>query len=189
MKGKYHEKKLIIDIQATQSPEAFAQVYDLYIEKIYRFVYIKVSNTHDAEDIVGDVFLKAWEYMTGGSAKRIESLSGLLYQIARNKVIDFYRKRSQSLPMEEEQLVHVSGVSGETEKEIERVNQKMEAQDMMRYIEKMKQEYQEIILLKYIEEYSTKEIADILQKSKTNVRVTLHRAVKALRLVIDTERS
>jgi len=189
MKGKILEKKLVLDIQTTQSPGAFAKVYDLYIEKIYRFVYIKVSNKHDAEDISSDVFLKAWEYMTGGSAKRIDSLSGLLYQIARNSVIDFYRKRAQSTPVEEERLVRIERAVGGTEKDIDRINIKVEVESMMRYMQKMKLEYQEIILLKYIEQYSTGEIAEILKKSKTNVRVTLHRAVKAIRLIIDKERS
>ena len=58
------EKKLLYRLQYNQDPEAFTGLYDLYVKRIYRFVFFKVSSHEEAEDITSEVFLKAWRYIT-----------------------------------------------------------------------------------------------------------------------------
>jgi len=64
MKANYREKLLVHKVQEKKDNEAFGELYDLYIEKIYRFVFIKLSNKEEAEDITSEVFLKTWNYLT-----------------------------------------------------------------------------------------------------------------------------
>ena len=71
--------------------ESFGRIFDFYQEKIYRFVYLKVATGEDAEDITAETFLKAWQYIKEG--KKVQSLQAFLYQVARNLVVDFYRKK------------------------------------------------------------------------------------------------
>lgn len=176
MQRKVEEKILVYKIRTKQDPEAFGKLYDLYVEKIYRFVYFKISSKEEAEDITSNVFLKVWSYLIEYKEKEIESFSGLVYRVARNAIIDFYRERARrqecalentlNLPVEEK------GYRGaEIDQEVEQ---------LMQIIKKLKQEYQEVLLLKYVDELTTSEIANILGKSKTSVRVTLHRAMKKL---------
>src|SRR3989344_2015279 len=86
------EKLLLLKLRTTEDPEAFAKLYDIYAKRIYSFVFFKVSNREEAEDITSEVFLKAWRYIN--EKKSIESFSGLLYKLARNCIIDLYRSKA-----------------------------------------------------------------------------------------------
>lgn len=166
---------------------AFEKMYDLYIDKVYRFIYFKVNSIHDAEDITSEVFLKAWEYF-GRPDVMVKKLQPFLYQIARNRVIDFYRKRAlhEVVPLEplekkqrgEEQFVH-SNLQGPHR--LPRVLAQVQAATQVeQYLSTLKDEYKEVIVLKHLEGYSIREIAEILEKQRGAVRVLLHRAMKTL---------
>src|SRR3989344_6220434 len=90
--SKFQEKLLLIRLQK-KDPEAFAQIYDLYVTPVYRFIYFKVSSKQDAEDITSEVFLKIWQFVTE-SEDEIENLRALIYRVARNLVIDLYRRKA-----------------------------------------------------------------------------------------------
>jgi len=177
MKRKLEEKILVYRVRTKQDPDAFGELYDIYVDKIYRFVYFKITNKEEAEDITSSVFLKVWSYLIEYTEKEIESFSGLVYRIARNAVIDFYRQRArrQECALENNLNLPIE------DKGYKMVEVDQEVEQLMEVIKKLKQEYQEILLLKYVDELSTNEIADILGKSKTSVRVTLHRAMKKLK--------
>lgn len=81
LKAKKHKDK-----------QAFIEAYDLYIEQIFRFIYFKVGNREEAEDIASMVFLKCWNYVYEGNLGDYHTLKSLLYKIARNTIIDHYRK-------------------------------------------------------------------------------------------------
>src|SRR3989338_1308443 len=114
------QEKLLLSRLKKKDPEAFAQVYDLYVTPIYRLIYFKVSTHQDAEDF-----------------------------------------RQQSL--------------------LSKIETKAEMKNIELVLRKMKDEYREVIILKFIEELSISEIAKILDKSKGAVRVLLHRALKVVR--------
>src|SRR6185295_3034755 len=78
----------------TNQSEQFGLIYDQYIEKIYRFVYIKVSSQEVAEDITSRVFMKGFESYQ--KSQTIENMGAFLYQIARNSVIDHYRQKDRT---------------------------------------------------------------------------------------------
>lgn len=106
--SKFSEKLLLLRLRTKEDPEAFAKLYDIYAKRIYSFVFFKVSNREEAEDITSEVFLKAWRYIN--EKKKIESFSGLLYRLARNSVIDLYRSRvgqKESLSLDAEMQIEV----------------------------------------------------------------------------------
>lgn len=184
----FNEKKLLYRVRVHKDTEAFGELYDRYIGKIYRFVYLKVSHQEEAEDIVSDVFLKAWNYLVDiqrETDNEIKSFSGLIYTIARTSVVDFYRARARRKECTLEVLEGVAH-SSELERTLEK---EQEIELILRKLKKMKHEYQEIITLKYIEELSTSEIAKILDKSLISVRVTLHRGMKILKEMITEDRA
>ncbi|PIZ96358.1 MAG: hypothetical protein COX80_01525 [Candidatus Magasanikbacteria bacterium CG_4_10_14_0_2_um_filter_33_14] len=180
MKAKYQEKFLVHKIQQNGDTESFAILYDLYIQKIYRFNYIKLSNREEAEDLTSEVFLKAWNYLIGNPDQVIKSFSGLIYRITRTTLVDFYRQNNKK-EVSIDDIADIPSDAGI----IKKLGAKQEAERVLKTLKKMKREYQEIIVLKYIEELSTSEIGDILGKNITNVRVTLHRAVKILKKLLD----
>ena len=180
MKLKMKEKILLLKIRTKKDSVAFGELYDLYVEKIYRFVFFKINSKEETEDITSDVFLKTWNYLIENNKKEIESFTGLIYRIARNAVIDYYRHQSKHQECSLESVV----ISVE-EPSFKQVEFEHEADQLLLVIKRMKQEYQEVLMLKHVEDLSTAEIASILKKSKTNVRVTLHRATKKLKELLE----
>ena len=137
-------------------------------------------NKEEAEDITSDVFLKTWNYLTSDTHKDvIRSFSGLIYRIARNALVDFFRHKSTR----QECTLDTLEIE-DTNNAFEKIEVHHEAEYVIRVLKKMKREYQEIILLRYVEELSIAEISDILNKKKTNVRVTLHRALVILKSLL-----
>ena len=180
MTAKYQEKLLVHKIQQDGDTDSFAVLYDLYIQKIYRFTYLKLGSREEAEDITSEVFLKTWNYLISNRDQVVKSFSGLIYRIARNTLIDFYRQNTHTeISLEDLDDIRVDN------KILKELGDKQEMQRVVKNLQKMKREYQEVILLKYIEELSTREIGDILQKNTTNVRVTLYRAIKILKKMLE----
>jgi len=174
--------------------EQFGKIYDQYIDKIYRFVYLKVSSQEVAEDITSRVFLKGWEAYkkqfeirknpTGSEQSKFEikNQGAFLYQIARNMVIDHYRAkgRSKVVSMDVSPQVADPGTNAE-DKAI--LNADIEV--IKTAITKLKKDQQDIIIWYYLEDMKIEEIAVLLKKSEGTVRVALHRGLNDLREIIN----
>jgi len=180
MKNRFKEKLLLYRIKAKQDAAAFGEIYDSYAEKIYRFIYFKVASEQEAEDLSSEVFLKAWNYFI--SDREIKSVAALLYKIARNKVIDHYRVRKEQIELGEETLV--ASVDDEAISEIEK---QADLARVYKALGKLKDEYREVVVMRYLDDLSIGEISVILDKSKNNVRVLLHRSINALKEVLREE--
>ena len=164
--------------------EAFGILYDAYVVDIYRFVFFKVSNQEEAEDLTSEVFLRFWQYLST-QGKKVDNARALLYRIARNAVIDFYRKSGRnSVALDETHADTIEDTSVDLEKDIEIRD---EVSRLREIIGKLGASDQELITLRYIEDLSVAEIADVLEKSAGAVRVALHRAIKALKNIIREE--
>ncbi len=177
MPAQIAEKKLVYQVIKNRDPEAFASLYDLYVAKIYRFIFFKVSKKEEAEDLTSDVFLKTWQYLAEKTDREVKSFSGLVYQIARNVLVDWYRARANRAETSLEGVPEIAV----PEKAFTDFDTHYDAAKVLKVVRQLKQEYQEIILLRYIEELSVKEISYIVKKSPVGVRVTLHRALNLLK--------
>ena len=164
-------------MKQSKDADAYGQLYDFYVDRIYRFILFKVPGPEEAEDLTSEVFLKTWEYVNK-TTKKIQNINALFYRVARNSVIDYYRTRKFDTSISDEdnfkQIQDKRNLVDDTAT-------KIEVEDVKLSLLKLKDEYREIIILKHIEEFSISEIADILSKSTGNVRVLLHRATKALK--------
>lgn len=180
MKQKIKDKILLLRLKHQRDPETFSRVYDDHVDQIYRFVLFKVSSKEIAEDITSEVFLKTWQYIQDRS-KEIEDIRAFLYRIARNLVIDFYREKAKdsTLPLDE------NLISLPNQEDIRiTIEQKNSLEEMYRAMRKLKNEYQEVLLLRFVDELSTGEIALVLEKKRGAVRVLLSRAQHALKNIM-----
>jgi RNA polymerase sigma-70 factor (ECF subfamily) len=172
------DQTLIYKIQTFHDRDAYASLYQKYISDIYRFIAFKVPTVQDAEELTSDVFLKVWSHLTTDGSTPVRGFRAFLYQTARNTIIDWYRKKSTSAeqPTEMHTLqIHDTAVDIAAE-----TDSNLQVATLLAHMDTLKSEYKEVLILKYIEELSTSEIAKILKKNQTAVRVTLHRATKAL---------
>lgn len=186
MKDAINEKLLLYRVRIKRDPEAYGLLYDLYVKKIYRFIFFKISSREEAEDLTSEVFLKAWNYLVENSGQEIRSFASFVYRIARNLVVDFYRERAKRAAESPLDIVSETLVvsSGNVQEQLA-VDSEMDA--IMKALKKMKLEYQEAVLLHYIDELSAGEVAQILGKSRINTRVTLHRALKKLKELLESK--
>lgn len=192
MSRRLKAQYLFLKLRATRDPEVFGKLYDIYVDKIYRFVYFKVSSKEEAEDITAEVFLKTWQYINEMGAEAIDNLRAFLYQAARNAVIDFYRTRGlrglkeESIhrdELREEQLK--IDIADPKQDLLEKMQLSSDIEEIKKALQKLREEYREVIILRFIEELSVKETASILGKTEGAVRVLLHRAIASLREVME----
>ena len=177
-----HNQDIISQIRQGDT-DAFARIYDEYVEPIYRFVFFKVSSAEVAQDLTSEAFTKVFQYIVSTS-KKIKNIKAFIYRVARNTVIDHYRKRSdESLPVEGEVEIQIEDQSQPLE---EQLDQRLALEAFHRAVETLKDDWQEIVQLRYIEGYSNSEIAVIVEKSEGSVRVILHRALKELKRTMDS---
>ncbi|HLD31557.1 MAG TPA: RNA polymerase sigma factor [Patescibacteria group bacterium] len=177
---KIVEKKLLFDVKVRKDQEAFGRLYDLYVEKIYRFVFFKIQNKEETEDITSDIFLKAWTYLLENPSREVHSFSGLVYRIARNAVVDYYRSKVKN----KEQALETAEALGEIDIRYANFEIDQEMEKVLAHLKRLKQEYQEVLMLRYVEDLEISEIAEIINKSKTNVRVILFRAIRKLKEIM-----
>lgn len=163
---------LVIRIRAGDE-KAFGQLYDRYFKDIYRFTYFKVGGIEVAEDIASDVFFKIWQYIRQGS--KVHNVRALLYQAARHKIIDYYRK-NQEEPLES--VEHLPSLQSGLEEQTERAE---DLEKLYARLQSLKEEHKEVIVLRYVQELSHKEIGAIIGKTSGAVRVLLHRAMDELK--------
>ena len=157
----------------------FVRFYDKYAPRIYRFVYLRVNSPQDSEDLTSEVFFKFWRNASENSSK-IDNPRALLYKIANNLVIDFYRKKSRTdliLDPEDSILTEIKDKTDLNEK----LNLDSDIIKMRKAISKLKQEHQNIIIWHYLDDFSAKEISQILEKPEGSIRVKIHRGLKELR--------
>ena len=172
----------------------FSRVYDQNIKRIYRFIFLRVNTQETAQDLTSETFTRAWSSFASASAKasadkkatedKIKNWSAFLYQIARNLVTDFYREKGQF------QVVSASAVaeaSTESEQALvssdlgEKIAINSDMDQVKKALAKLGEEQQEVIIWRYLDSLSYKEISQILAKPEGTVRVIVHRALEALR--------
>lgn len=156
---------------------AFAEIYNRLFKKIYQFIYFRVSHKETAEDLTEDVFLKAYHKL--GSVHTGTSFEGWLYQIARNLIIDYYRQKRPQVDLEEieDSLEYEHNI-------IDEINLQGRQKLLLGLIKELKKEQQAVIRLKFLEGFGTPEIAALLNKNETAIRVIQHRAISKLRELI-----
>lgn len=156
----------------------FEKVYDNYIDKIYRFVFLKVDSEEAAKDVTAQVFTNAWRKFKTGAV--IKNVSAYLYQIARAEIANYYRdsRKYQIVSVESAQIVDTEGTIAVVE-----AKQQMgsDIAAVKKLLSQLDEDSQNVLIWRYLDNYSNKEIAEMLGKSEGAIRVMIHRALAKLR--------
>ena len=157
--------------------DQFSQIYDQYIDKIYRFVYLKVNSQDVAEDVTSKVFIKAWKAFCEPNFV-LKNSGAFLYQIARNAVIDHYREkgRQKTVSVDAGQEIADPGTNAQ---DLAILSADVEV--IKKAIQKLDKEQQDIIIWHYLDDMPIADIATLLGRPEGTVRVMLHRALNDLK--------
>lgn len=168
-------EKRIIQRAKKGEASAFGLLYDRYQPQIYRFVFLKVSRREEAEDLTHQVFLQALQHI--GEYEDVGfPFTSWLYRIARNEVIDHYRTRKQVISLDYVDPEYFASL----DRAMEDTERRMDVRRVTDALKQLKPEYQDVIIMRFIEDLSPKEIAVALEKSEGAVKLLQHRAVKQL---------
>lgn len=159
---------------------AFGQIYELYFDKVYRFIYYRTNHQQTAEDLVAETFIRVWNKIS--AIEDFTSFNGWIYQIARNLVIDYYRSRKTD--------VDISTLENVLEYEdniVDRANLSFQQGKFLAVLDQLTSDEQLVIKLKFFDELDNWEIANVLGKTEGAVRVIQHRAINELKELLNED--
>ena len=162
--------------RAQQGDEtAFATLYQNYLDRIYRFLYLNTGDRQDAEDITAQVFMKAWENL-GSYRERGVPFGAWLFRIARNTLIDQVRVRRET-----ESLGHTAALAVTDGQNVEaEVERRLLGEELAKDLQELTSEQRQVIVLRLVDGYSTEEVARALNRQPGAIRGLQMRGLQAL---------
>jgi len=160
---------------------AFGMLYERHRMTVYRYIAYRTQRQEVAEDLTAEVFLNAWKAVKRFQERGISVRSWLL-RLAHNEVVDFYRtRRSEArLPEDGALLPAFNGPEGTLELQFDQLT-------LLRALRRLNEEWQQLILMRFVEGLSFDEIGEVLGKQSNACRQMQHRALARLRQVLAEE--
>ncbi len=169
----------LVDLSIGGDPQAFARLYDIHMDRVYRHLYYRLSKVEEAEDLTQQVFLQAWQSIRRYKRQGSPFIAWLL-TIAHNLIVDRHRAKKDSVPLEIDVVDHDRGVDPEWYTQA-----KLDQEHVRTALKKLKPEQQYVIAMRFLENIEYATIAKNMGKTEGNVRVIQHRGLQALRKVLE----
>jgi RNA polymerase sigma-70 factor (ECF subfamily) len=160
------------------NPDKLTKIYDEFHIPIYRYIYRQVSDVETARDLTSEVFQRLLQSVRRGSGPN-HQLSAWLYRTAHNLVIDFYRRQQhrQHQPLQEE-------MPNPSSSPAEIADQTISADNVRAALKELTSDQRQVILLKFMEEKTNQEAAEIMQKPLGAIKSLQHRALAAMQKLL-----
>lgn len=169
---------LLASTMAMNVEAEFMKAYDRYADALFRHCFFRVYHHELAKDLVQQTFMRVWQYLASGH--QVENLRALLYTTATRLVIDEARKRR---PVESLESLSEDGFQPGSNPR-SGLEAQIDAAHLIGYLNQLGEDERTVIVMRYIDELSPKEIATILAESPNVISVRLHRSVKKLRALL-----
>lgn len=167
----------IIARAAQGDTEAFSQLYEQYVTRIYNYIYYRTGNPPESEDLTARVFHRALHHITHYDNRGVP-FSAWLYRIAHNLVANWHRdnSRRKEVPLEDYTQQPHRSLAPEAS-----VVDTQEMEALLKVIRRMPPERQQLLILKFVEDLSNAEVAMIMMRSEGAIKSLYHRTLMALR--------
>lgn len=161
--------------------EAFSFLYERNVSRIYNYIYYRIGSDADAEDITSRVFYRAFGHINTYVDKGVP-FSAWLYRIAHNLIANWHRDthRRKEVPLEDQ--IELPIKADHPERAMEKTQ---EVEQLLQGIRRLSPDRQQLLILKFVEDLSNAEIADIMGKSEGAIKSLYHRALIALRVEME----
>ena len=163
--------------------EAFGELYERHAANVFRFIYSHLDNREDAEDLTEEVFFRVWRSIENYS-ERGTPFAAYLFRVARNALIDFYRRSSRMKPQVE---LEENTLRDEHQDPGNLVAAQLEHRELRQMLTQLREDYRTVLQLRFLADLSPEETAQVMGKSSGAVRVLQHRALAALRHLLDNK--
>lgn len=170
--------KRLMQLAKEGDTEAFGRIYEIYFLPVFRYIYFRVQDRVEAEDLTQNVFLKIFNSIENF---RVQDKSPLAYffTVARNTVIDYWRKKKNIAESDNtKRIVNMPDSQKDPKKLLE---EREKEETVLEAIKHLTEDQQEVIVLKFIQGFSNKEISKILGKTEDAIRQIQCRSLRVLR--------
>ncbi|NCO05050.1 MAG: RNA polymerase sigma factor [Candidatus Magasanikbacteria bacterium] len=158
-------------LRDTTTEKDFLDIYDQYADMVFRYCWRRVYDRELAKDIMQEAFMKSWQYVSEG--KSVQNMKAFVFQVATNLIIDYHKKKKDlSLETIEE---HSPAITVNNKKNWDAM---IDAKDMLKHVEQLEEPYKTAFELRYLQELTPKEIAQIVGERVNVISVRIHRARK-----------
>lgn len=168
----------VVSLATSGNIDAFGELYDRYVERIYNYIYYRTSNPFDAEDLTERVFFRAIQHIKNYENRGLP-ISAWLYRIAHNLVANWYRdnSRRQEIPLDTfDFTLQYQGEHPETA-----VLRSEEKEHLLRVIRELPEERQQLVILKFVDGLTNAEIGKIMGRTEGAIKSLYHRTLTSLR--------
>ena len=167
--------------QAASDLDAFGELYERHVRRIYSYIYYRTGNHHDAEDLTARVFERALRHIPGFKDRGVP-FSAWLYRIAHNLVANWHRDRSRrpTVPLDDRFVSR----SGRNPPESEAVIQE-EQNMLLAAVHVLPPDRQQLLILKFVQRFSNAEIGEIMGRTEGAIKSLYHRTLNSLRDELD----
>jgi len=170
------QERLLVE-RAQNDPLAFAALYEMYVDRVYNYIYQRTGNHSDAEDLTERTFLKAFMHLEHYMFRGVP-FSAWLYRIAHNVVANWHRDRGRHRVVSLDALV----AYGKDDEKPEDLTQAREEQRvLLDAIRRLPAERQQLLILKFSEGLTNARIAQIMGRTEGAIKSLYHRTLLALR--------
>ncbi len=159
-------------------PDAFGELYEKYVDRIYSYIYHRVGNVHDAEDLTSRTFFRALSHISTYQDMGLP-FSAWLYRIAHNLMANWHRDRGRRPLVALEQVILRSEGRHQNPEAFTLTSD--DAQHLLTVIRQLDSPRQELLVLKFIENLSNAEIGAIMGRTEGAIKSLYHRMLLALR--------
>jgi RNA polymerase sigma-70 factor (ECF subfamily) len=175
----------LVDLSREHNQDAFGVLYERYVEKIYKYIYYRTGNHHDAEDLTAGVFFRAMSHIETYTDRGVP-FQAWLYRIAHNLVANWHRDegRRKIIPLEDFITSGLQQDAPDTAAE-----DKEERKQLQAAIERLPEERKQLLLLKFVAQLSNVEIGQILDRTEGAIKSLYHRTLLSLREDIESQQA
>lgn len=163
---------------------AFVEAYQRYYTKVFAYIYSRVGNVEITKDLVAEVFEKA--FLKGHAVREAAAYATWLFVIAKNVLIGHYRRHKREIKGMDRMKESLWLSEPPSDPENDTLQSEM-ASNLLRHLRKLSRRDQELLTLKFEGELSYAEISAVLRLSEVNVRVSIFRALKRLRSLMEED--
>jgi RNA polymerase sigma-70 factor (ECF subfamily) len=167
----------ILDQAVQGDSEAFGELYERYVTRIYNYIFYRIGSSYDAEDLTERVFMRALRHI-GSYNNRGLPFSAWLYRIAHNLVANWYRDNSRRKEIPLDDGIMTSHQSSFPEQEVLHTE---ERERLLQVIRKLPTDRQQLVILKFVDHLSNAEIGQIMCRTEGAIKSLYHRTLLTIR--------
>jgi len=177
---EFEDRQLIHAAQGGEA-EAFGELYERYAERVFRYLFAHLSNRMDVEDLTEEVFLRVWRSLPRYKERGVPFLA-FLYRIAHNVLVDHYRRAERATP---QVALNDLPIRDQAPGPGEMVMMEIDHQELRAMLGRLRADYRKVLALRFLSGLTPDETAEVMGRSAGAVRVLQHRALAALRKLME----